>query len=110
MKRTLTIFAAAIAMSSLAASAGTISGKVGGVTGESPKSPVPLVSVAPASPQPGPMSTVGARRSSGNQCRRIWASSKDVMVKSCSTPATGATAGGAGRSGRHAGRRYAAVK
>jgi plastocyanin len=35
MKRTLTIFAAAIAMSSLAASAGTISGKVGGVTGES---------------------------------------------------------------------------
>jgi plastocyanin len=35
MKRTLTIFAAAIAMLSLAASAGTISGKVGGVTGES---------------------------------------------------------------------------
>ena len=35
MKRTLTIFAAAIAMSSLAASAGTISGKVVGVTGES---------------------------------------------------------------------------
>jgi len=35
MKRTFTIFAAAIAMSSLAASAGTISGKVGGVTGES---------------------------------------------------------------------------
>jgi len=35
MKRTLTIFVAAIAMLSLAASAGTISGKVGGVTGES---------------------------------------------------------------------------
>jgi plastocyanin len=35
MKRTLTIFAAAIAMLSLAASAGTISGKVGGVAGES---------------------------------------------------------------------------
>jgi plastocyanin len=35
MRRTLTVLAAAITMFSLAASAGTISGKVGGVTGES---------------------------------------------------------------------------
>jgi plastocyanin len=35
MRRTLTVLAAAITMFSLAASAGTISGKVGGATGES---------------------------------------------------------------------------
>src|SRR4051794_13844729 len=77
--------------------------------GASPKRPVPLVSVAPASPQPGPISTVGASWSSGYQCIRIWAPSNDVMVRSCSTPGTGATGGGAGRSGRHSGRVYPEV-
>ena len=49
--------------------------------------------VSPASPHPGPMSTVGMRCAAvapraGNQWRRIFAPSNDVMVQSPATPAT----------------------
>ena len=79
------------------------------VMGASPKSPVPLVSVAPASPHPGPSARSAPRGRAGTSAA---GSANRRTTSSCSRgrrPATGTTVGGAGRFGRHGGGVYPAV-
>src|ERR1700719_2627355 len=68
--------------------------------GAPPSNPDALF-VAPLMPHPGPMRRVGSgclavAPEAGNQCARILAPSKDVMVQSLAMPGTGSACTGVG--------------